>query len=81
MKKYTNRKRVEVNEYKVEDSVMLSTKDLKYQMVRRKTEKLTKRFIDPYKIQKIVLSNTVNVRGHSEASQNTLVVSGGGILS
>jgi len=81
MKKYTNRKRVEVNEYKVGDLVMLSTKDLKYQMVRRRTEKLTKRFIDPYKIQKIVLSNTVNVRGHLEASQNTLVVSGGGILS
>ena len=30
MKKYTNRKRVEVNDYKVGDLVMLSTKDLKY---------------------------------------------------
>ena len=30
MKKYTDRKRVEVDEYKVEDLVMLSTKDLKY---------------------------------------------------
>jgi len=41
IKKYTDRKRVEVDDYKVEDLVMLSTKDLKYQMVRRRTEKLT----------------------------------------
>ena len=30
MKKYADRKRVEVDEYKVGDLVMLSTKDLKY---------------------------------------------------
>jgi len=30
MKKYVNRKRAEVNKYKVGDLVMLSTKDLKY---------------------------------------------------
>jgi len=41
MKKYANRKRVEVNKYKVEDLVILSTKDLKYQMIGRRTEKLT----------------------------------------
>jgi len=35
IKKYVNRKRAEVDKYKVEDLVMLSTKDLKYQMVRR----------------------------------------------
>jgi len=29
---------------------MLSAKDLKYQMVRRRIEKLTERFISPYKI-------------------------------
>ena len=44
MKKYANRKRAEVDEYKVRDLVMLSTKDLKYQIVRRRTEKLTERF-------------------------------------
>jgi len=32
---------------------MLSTKDLKYQIVERRTEKLTKRFVGPYKIKKI----------------------------
>jgi len=41
MKKYANRKRVEVNKYKVGDLVILSTKDLKYQMIGRRTEKLT----------------------------------------
>jgi len=61
MKKYANRKRVEVNNYKVGDLVMLSTKDLKYQMVRRRTKKLTERFVGPYKIKKIILSNIVEL--------------------
>ena len=61
MKKYTDRKRAEVNEYKVGDLVMLSTKDLKYQIVGRRTEKLIERFVGPYKIKKIVLLNTVEL--------------------
>ena len=61
MKKYVDRKRGEVDKYKVGDLVMLSTKDLKYQMVRRRTEKLMERFIGPYRIKKIVLSNAVEL--------------------
>ena len=61
MKKYTDRKRGDVDKYKVEDLVMLSTKDLKYQMVGRRTEKLTERFVGPYRIKKIVSSNTVEL--------------------
>jgi len=61
IKKYADRRRSEVDEYKVGDLVMLSTKDLKYQMVGRRTEKLTERFVGPYKVQKIVLSNTVKL--------------------
>jgi len=61
MRKYANRKRSDIDEYKVGDLVMLSTKDLKYQMVRRKTEKLTERFVGPYKIKKIVSSNMVKL--------------------
>jgi len=61
MKKYMNRKREEVDNYKVEDLVMLSTKDLKYQMVGRRTEKLTKRFVGLYKIKKIVSLNRVKL--------------------
>jgi len=55
MKKYANRKREKVNKYKTENLVMFSTKDLKYQMIEKRTKKLMKRFIDPYKIKKIVL--------------------------
>ena len=40
---------------------MLSTKDLKYQMVGRRTEKLTERFVGPYKIKKIILTNAVEL--------------------
>ena len=40
---------------------MLSTKDLKYQMVGRRTEKLTERFVGPYRIKKIVSSNAVEL--------------------
>jgi len=61
MKKYADRKRAEVEEYKVGDLVMLSTRDLKYQIVRRRTEKLTERFVGPYKVKKIVSMNTVEL--------------------
>jgi len=40
---------------------MLSTKDLKYQMVRKRTEKLMKRFVGPYKVKKIILLNAVEL--------------------
>jgi len=61
MKKYADRKRRKVNDYKVGDLVILSTKDLKYQMVGRRTEKLTERFVGPYKVKKIISSNTVKL--------------------
>jgi len=61
IKKYVDRKRGEVDDYKVGNLVMLSTKDLKYQMVGRRTEKLMERFVGPYKVKKIILSNTVEL--------------------
>ena len=61
MKKYADKKRGEVDDYKVGDLVMLSTKDLKYQMVGRRTEKLTERFVGPYKVKRIVLANAVEL--------------------
>jgi len=61
MKRYTNRKRGEAEKYKVKDLVILSTKDLKYQMVERQTEKLTERFMESYRIKKIILSNVVEL--------------------
>ena len=61
MRKYADRKRSDVDKYKVGDLVMLSTKDLKYQMVGRRTEKLTERFVGPYKVKKVISSNTVEL--------------------
>jgi len=61
MKKYVDRKKGEVDDYKVEDLVILSTKDLKYQMVGRRTEKLIERFVGPYKIKKIISLNAVEL--------------------
>jgi len=61
MKKYADRRRLDVEGYKVRDLVMLSTKDLKYQMVGRRMEKLTERFVSPYKVKEIVSSNAVKL--------------------
>jgi len=61
MRKYADRKRSDVEEYKVGDLVMLSTKNLKYQMVRRRTEKLIERFVSPYKVKEIISSNVVKL--------------------
>jgi len=61
MRKYADKKRSDVDKYKVGDLIMLSTKDLKYQMVRRRTEKLTEKFVGPYKIKEIISSNAVKL--------------------
>jgi len=62
MRKYADKKRLDTDEYKVGDLVMLSTKDLKYQMVRRRTKKLTERFVGLYRIKEIVLLNAVKLK-------------------
>jgi len=51
IKRYVDRKRAEVNEYKVGDLVILSTKNLKYQMAGRRTEKLIERFVGSLLVQ------------------------------
>jgi len=61
MKKYANRHRGEAEEYRVGDLVLLSTKDLKYQMVGRRMEKLTKRFVGLYKVKSIVSMNIIEL--------------------
>jgi len=61
IKRYADRKRSDMEEYKVGDLVMLSTKDLKYQMVGRRTEKLTERFVSPYKVKEIISLNAVKL--------------------
>ena len=50
-----------MEEYQVGDLVLLSTKDLKYQMVGRRTEKLMERFVGPYKVKAIISSNAIEL--------------------
>ena len=61
MKKYVDRKREETKKYIVGDLVLLSTKDLKYQMVERWSEKLIERFVGPYKVKGIVSTNVIEL--------------------
>jgi len=61
MKKFANRRRGEGEEYRVGDLVLLSTKDLKWQMKGRRSEKLTECFVGPYKVKEIVSSNAIEL--------------------
>jgi len=61
MKKQADQHRGGVEEYKIEDRVLLSTKDLKWQMVGRRTDKLTERFVGPYRVKEILSSNAIEL--------------------
>jgi len=61
MKWYADRGRGEVEEYQVGDLVLLSTKDLKYQMVGKCMKKLTECFVGPYWVKAIISSNVVEL--------------------
>ena len=61
MKRYADRERGEVEEYRVGDLVLLSTKDLKYQIVGRRMEKFTKHFVGPYRVKAIISSNAIEL--------------------
>jgi len=61
MKKFTDKKQGEGKEYRVGDLVLLSTKDLKWQMKRSRLEKLIEYFVGPYRIKRIISSNAVEL--------------------
>ena len=61
MRKYADRKQSDTVEYKVGDLVLLSTKDLKWQMVGQQSKKLTEQFVGPYKVKAIISSNVVEL--------------------
>ena len=61
MKKYVDRHKGKMEEYQVGNLMLLSTKDLKYQMIGRRMEKLTKRFVRPYKVKTIVSTNAIEL--------------------
>jgi len=50
-----------MEEYRVGNLVLLSTKDLKYQMIERHTEKFIKRFVGPYKVKVIISNNSIEL--------------------
>jgi len=61
MKRFADKKREKREEYIVGDLVLLSTKDLKWQIKGRRSEKLMERFVGPYKIKRIISSNVVEL--------------------
>ena len=52
MKKYADKNRKKVVDYKVGDKVLLSTNDLMWQIRNREMEKLIEKFVELYKIKK-----------------------------
>ena len=62
MRKYANRKRREGVEFKASDLVLLSTKELKWHMKGRRSEKLTERFVGPYKVKSVISANAVELQ-------------------
>ena len=61
MRKYADRKWSKIGEYKVGDWVLLSMKDLKYQIKEKQLEKLTERFVGPYQVKDIISANVIEL--------------------
>ena len=59
MKRYADRERKETEEWKKEDQVLLSTKDLVFK--ERPMKKLTERYVGPYAIEEVVSTNVVKL--------------------
>jgi len=60
MKRYVDRSRKETKDWKKGDRVLLSTKDLVFK--ERPVRKLTERYVGPYIIEEVVLSNAVKLQ-------------------
>ena len=60
MKRYADRGRKKAENWKKGDRVLLSTKDLAFK--ERLSKKLMERYVGPYTIEEIVLSNAVKLR-------------------
>jgi len=61
MKRQVDRSRKETEEYKIEDRVLISTKDFSAELMKRAIKKLTEKFIRPYVVKKIVSENAVEL--------------------
>jgi len=61
MKRYVDRNRKEVEEYRVGDKVLISTKDFLMEWMKELMRKLTEKYIRLYIVKKIVLENVVKL--------------------
>ena len=61
MKRQADRSRKEAEEYRVDDKVLISTKDFSMELIKRVIKKLTEKFIGPYVVRKIVSENMVEL--------------------
>ena len=61
MKRQVDRNKKEVEEYKVGDKVLISTKNFLMELMKREMKKLMKKFIRPYVVKKIVSENVVEL--------------------
>ena len=62
IKRQTDRNRKEVEEYRVEDKVLISMKNFPMELMKRATKKLTEKYIRPYMVKKIVSENMVELK-------------------
>jgi len=61
MKRQVDESRKEVEEYRIGDKVLISTKDFSMELMKRATKKLMEKFIGPYIVRKIVSENAVEL--------------------
>ena len=61
MKKYVKRNRKEAGKYKVEDKVLISTKNFSIELIKRTTKKLIEKYIGSYMVKKIISENMVEL--------------------
>jgi len=61
IRKYADRKRSKPEEYRVGNRVLLSTKDLKFQIKGRCSKKLTEQFVESYKIKRVISTNMIEL--------------------
>ena len=62
MKKFADRKWGEGEEYRIENLVLLSMKDLKWQIKGKKLKKLIEYFMGLYKVKGIIPSNIIELK-------------------
>ena len=61
MKRQVDRSKKEIEEYRVDDKVLISMKNFSMKLMKRVMKKLTEKFIGSYVVKKIVLENAVEL--------------------